>query len=71
MAEGSHDIKPTNSLVVHTDARKWKLIDGWVPGRYRVTVRAEHIAVDRYSRLWTTSDPFEFEIEAGPTRAGE
>lgn len=65
---GGRVIKPTESLVVRTDARKWTLRDGWLPGRYKVTVRAEHLTVDRYSRLWVTSDPFEFEIKAAATR---
>lgn len=59
----SHEIKPGETLTVKTDARKWKLHDGWLPGRYTVTVRVDHLTLDRYSTLSVLSDPVEFRIE--------
>ncbi len=60
---GSHEIKPGGTLTVKTDARKWKLRDGWLPGRYKVTVRVDHLTLDRYSTLSVMSDLVEFRVE--------
>jgi len=60
---GSHEIKPGGILEVKTDARKWQLRDGWIAGRYRVTVRVDHLNADAYCRLSVLSDPLEFEIK--------
>ena len=59
----AYKIAPGEMLEVSTDASKWKLRDGWLPGRYQVTVRADALLVDDYSRLYVLSDPFEFEVE--------
>ena len=56
-------IQPKQSATVQTDAAKWKLRDGWLPGRYKVTVRVDNIRVDDYCTLSVLSDPFEFTIE--------
>lgn len=55
-------IEPGESLSVRTDARKWTLRDGWLPGRYEITVRVDGLRVDRHCVLSVTSDPTEFEI---------
>jgi hypothetical protein len=60
---GSHEIKPGGTLTVKTDARKWQLRDGWLPGRYKVTIRVDHLTLDRYSTLSVLSDPVEFRVE--------
>ncbi len=60
---GRREIKPGGKLKIQTDARKWKLRDGWFPGRYKVTVRIENLKVDDYSTLSVLADPIEFEIK--------
>ena len=57
------EIKPGKKLQVQTNARKWKLRDGWLPGRYRATVRVDNLKVDKYSTLSVLSEPIEFEIK--------
>lgn len=57
------EIKPNSSLSITTDARKWTLRDGWLPGHYRITVRVDNLQADDYSRLSVLSDPLEFEIK--------
>ena len=57
------EIKPGEKLEIQTDARKWKLRDGWLPGRYRATVRVDNLKVDKYSTLSVLSEPIEFEIK--------
>jgi hypothetical protein len=59
----SREIKPGEQLEIRTDARKWKLRDGWLPGRYMVTIRVDNLRVDDYTTLSVSSDPFEFEIK--------
>ena len=59
----AYRINPGEALEVNTDASKWKLRDGWLSGRYQVTVRADALLVDDYSRLHVMSDPFEFQIK--------
>jgi hypothetical protein len=57
------EIKPGEELEIQTDARKWKLRDGWLPGRYKVAVRVDNLKVDQYSTLSVLSNPIEFEIK--------
>jgi hypothetical protein len=59
----AYKIAPGEMLEVSTDASKWKLRDGWLPGRYQLTVRADALLVDDYSRIHVLSDSFEFEVE--------
>jgi hypothetical protein len=59
---GRKEVKPGGKLVVRTDARKWKLMDGWLPGKYRVTVRVDNLTIDKYSTLSVLTDFVEFEI---------
>ena len=64
IAEASQTIVQSGkSATVETDAAKWKLRDGWLPGRYKVTVRIDHLRIDDYCTLSVLSDPFEFTIE--------
>ncbi len=60
---GIREIKPGGKLEIQTDARKWKLRDGWFPGRYKVTVRINNLKIDDYSTLSVLADPIEFEIK--------
>ena len=57
------EIKPGEKLEIQTDARKWKLRDDWLPGRYKATVRVDNLIVDKYSTLSVLSEPIEFEIK--------
>ena len=60
---GRREIKPGDNIKIQIDARKWKLRDDWLPGRYRVTVRIDNLKVDEYSVLSVLTDPVEFEIK--------
>ena len=60
---GRKEIKPDGSLSITTDARKWTLRDGWLPGRYTVVARVDNLQVDDCSRLSVLSEPLEFEIK--------
>lgn len=60
---GAHGIAPGETLEVKTDARKWKLRDGWLPGRYEVIVRVDNLLIDDHTRADVLSDWFTFEIE--------
>jgi len=60
---GGRGIKAGESLRIETDARKWKLRDGWLPGHYKVIVRVDRLRIDPYWTLSVLSDPFEFVIE--------
>jgi hypothetical protein len=57
------EIRPGEKLEIQTDERKWKLRDGWLPGRYTVTIRVDNLEVDKYSTLSVLSEPVEFEIK--------
>lgn len=59
---GRREVEPGATLVIQTDARKWEIRDGWLPGKYRVTVRVDNLTVDKYSTLSILADPVEFEI---------
>ena len=65
---GRRWIKPGKALVIRTDARKWKLPDGWLPGRYKARVRVKDLHVDYHSMLTVSSETFEFEVKAAATR---
>lgn len=56
------EIKSGERLKIQTDACKWKLRDGWLPGRYRITARVDNLKVDEYSTLSVLTDPVQFEI---------
>jgi hypothetical protein len=60
-------IESGRSLSVRTDARKWLLRDGWLPGRYDITVRVDNLSIDHHSSLSVIGDPVAFRIvdEAG------
>ncbi len=59
---GRREIKPGKKIEIQTDARKWKIKDGWLPGRYRVTVCVDNLRVGKYYKLSVWTDPIEFEI---------
>jgi len=59
----SHRINAGASLTIKTDARKWNINGGWVPGKYTANVRIENLHVDGdRCTLSILSKPFEFEI---------
>lgn len=58
-----YSIKAGGSLTVTTDVRKWKIIGGWVPGKYKANVRIENLTVEGNRCILSVhSEPFEFEI---------
>jgi hypothetical protein len=60
---GGYPIKAGESLTVTTDARKWKIIGGWVPGKYQANLRVENLTVEGNRCILSVhSEPFEFEI---------
>jgi hypothetical protein len=60
---GAHPIGAGRRLTVRADARKWKIVGGWVPGKYKVTVRVENLAVDGDRCILSVqSEPFTFEV---------
>lgn len=59
----SHTIRPTESLSIVVDMSKWQIVDGWIPGRYKITVRADNIALDEYTQASIMSDPIDVVIK--------
>ena len=59
----SYQIKPGQSLSVLVDISKWQIVDGWKAGKYRITVRADNLDIDAYTRASVMSDPVEIEIK--------
>ncbi len=59
----SCEVKSGGKLIIRTDARKWKLRDEWLPGKYKVIVRIDKLNIDKYSTLSVLADPVEFEIK--------
>jgi hypothetical protein len=60
---GRREIKAGGKIEIQIDARKWKLRDDWLPGKYRVTIRVDNLEVDKHSILSILTDPVEFEIK--------
>jgi hypothetical protein len=60
---GQVRIESGRSLPIRTDAGKWMLRDGWLPGNYAITVRVDNLVVDDHCTLSVMSDPIEFTIE--------
>ena len=60
---GQHRINAGEGLTVTTDARRWKIMGGWVPGKYKANIRVENLAVEGDRCILSVhSEPFEFEI---------
>jgi len=59
---GAREIKPGQSLLIVTDARKWTVSGGWTPGHYSLRAAVRGLILDQHCTLDVTSDPFEFEI---------
>ena len=59
---GSYVIEAKGSRVVELDLSKWKILGGWIPGKYQVVIRVDNLQVDDYSTLEVLSEPFEFTI---------
>ena len=50
-------------LTTNTDLRKWSIVGGWIPGTYKIIVRAEQMTADGNRCILSVhSDPFVFEI---------
>ena len=58
----SNRIKPGESLSIIIDIRKWQVRGNWKPGIYKMTVRADNVVVDAYTKVSVMSDPIEFKI---------
>jgi len=56
------EIEAGETLYIHTDARKWKLRDGWRPGQYEITLRVNNLTADNFCRLSVLSAPICFQI---------
>ena len=59
---GATWIGPGKRLAIKLDISKWKLRDGWLPGKYKATFRVDGIAADAHVELSVLSDPVTFEI---------
>jgi hypothetical protein len=64
---GGRWIAPGESLAIKLDISKWRLRDGWLPGKYEVTFYVRHIAADSHVQLSVLSDPIAFEIRESTT----
>ena len=62
---GSFQLLDTSGqeLTLNTDVSKWTIADGWLPGKYKVALRIDHLQVDRYAALSIVGEPLEFEIK--------
>ena len=59
----THEVPPGGTLIIKTDARKWQIEGGWIPGRYWISVRMGYLTVDPWTTLSVTSrDLCSFEI---------
>jgi len=59
-----HVIAPGKSTTIATDLRKWKIREGWKPGKYEITLRVEGLSTDDgHCVLSVHSDPLEFQIK--------
>lgn len=59
---GWYAIPAGTSKVKTVDVSKWKVLHGWVPGKYQIVVRADKIDADKYTWMSVSSDPIVFEI---------
>jgi hypothetical protein len=59
----SYAIKPQETLSVVIDISKWQIRDGWAVGKYKVTIRADNIYVDKYTTASVMSEMIEIEIK--------
>ncbi|MHC4574693.1 MAG: leucine-rich repeat domain-containing protein [Planctomycetota bacterium] len=56
------EIEAGETQYIHTNARKWKLKDGWQPGRYKITLRVNKLKADKFCTLSVLSSPIKLEI---------
>ena len=56
-------IRPHGTHTIKTDATKWGIEGGWVPGKYTASMLVEEIRVDTKVTMRVLSDLFEFRIE--------
>lgn len=62
-AVGGYRIEAGESLTLKTDAKKWRIVGDWVPGKYRLRARVESLTVEgNRCVLSVHTAPFEFEI---------
>lgn len=59
---GRRQIQPGDSLTVRIDARKWRIHGGWIPGRYEVDVRVDHLRLDDFATASIKSEMAAFEV---------
>jgi len=50
-------------MYLHTDGRRWKLKNGWKPGRYEMRLQIENLRADEFCKLSILSAPVCFEIK--------
>lgn len=57
-------IAPGESLTIKSETSKWKIRDGWTPGRYTVEARVDDLSVDDgRCRLFVMTEPAEVELK--------
>jgi hypothetical protein len=61
-APGWYPIPASKSKTKTIDARKWEIVDGWIPGKYEMKLRVENIDVDSHTSMRVTSDPITIEV---------
>lgn len=57
-----HRIPSGETLTISTDVRKWTIADGWLPGKYKMSLRVDNLQVDGSAALSVLGEPIEFEI---------
>ena len=57
-----HRIPSGETLTISTDVRKWTIADGWLPGKYKMSLRVDNLQVDGSAALSIQGEPIEFEI---------
>ena len=60
---GAVEVDSGAVMYLHTDGRRWRLKNGWKPGRYEMRLQIENLRADEFCKLSVLSDPICFEIE--------
>ena len=60
---GLEKVSPHQSMNLTIDISKWKVRDGWIPGKYKMIFRLDRIIIDKYVRISVTSEAIKIEIK--------
>jgi len=55
--QSSRMVPPGGIYARQIDAAKWLIADGWKPGRYQVSIRADALHLDNHTTAWVLSTP--------------